>query len=446
MAFHFIAILLQIHINFAEYKTYFNVGARQVWKRITSGWTMDFAAGTLQTRGMGADFLKRMDWLDARRVGGYLRIFAALNVATIVWLVATSHGGIDINGYLLGSDFISFWTTGHMLVDHANPYDGAAHILAQRTYYSTEGAYTAFYYPPSFLLFCWPLGWLAYFPALGFWVATTGTFYLAAVRRWWGEAGVGKPLWLLFAAFPAVPIVVTHGQTAFLVAGLLGLGAWLVPTRPLLAGVLFGLATIKPQFGLLLPLVLVATGEWRVIASATLAALALAVLSVGAFGLVAWADWLGASARAQAAMAYGQIGYGKMMSPFAGLRLLGAPMTVSYAVQGVVTLAVAALVLKASWRKAWTPGLAALMLAGAPLATPYVLDYDMVILAFPMLWLVGQGLKNGFRSGERAALFVAFAAPALARPLALNLYVPIMPLAMLVLFEIVRRRAVVAPD
>lgn len=407
---------------------------------------MDFVVRALQTGSMGADFLKRMDWLNARRVGGYLRIFAVLNVATIVWLVATSHGGIDINGYLLGSDFISFWTTGHMLVDHGNPYDGAAHILAQRTYYSTEGAYTAFYYPPPFLLFCWPLGWLAYFPALGLWVATTGVFCFAAIHRWWAKAELGKPLWLLFAAFPAVPIVVTHGQTAFLVAGLLGLGAWLVPTRPLLAGVLFGLATIKPQFGLLLPLALVASGQWRVIASAAFTALALAAVSVGAFGLDAWADWLGASARAQTAMAYGQIGYGKMMSPFAALRLLGGSMTLSYAVQGAVTLAVAALVLKASWRKAWTPGLAALTLAGAPLATPYVLDYDMVILAFPMLWLAGEGLKNGFRNGERAALFSAFTAPALARPLALYLYVPIMPLVMLLLFEIVRRRVAVAPD
>jgi hypothetical protein len=417
---------------------------------------MDFAAGALQTGPMGADFLRRMDWLNAPRVVGYLRLFAVLNIAMIVWLVATSHGGIDINGYLLGSDFISFWTTGHMLVDHANPYDGAAHILAQRRYYSTEGAYTAFYYPPSFLLFCWPLGWLAYFPALGLWVATTGAFYIAAVRRWWADAGTGVPLWLLFAAFPAVPIVVTHGQTAFLVAGLLGLGAWLVPARPQLAGVLFGLATIKPQFGLLLPLVLLATGEWRVIASAAVTALALALLSAGAFGAEAWTDWLGASERAQTAMAYGQIGYGKMMSPFAALRLLGASMTVSYAVQGAVSLGVAALVLKASWRKAWTPGLAALMLAGAPLATPYVLDYDMVILVFPMLWLAGTGLAGQglagpgragrFRDWERAALFMAFAAPALARPLALYLHVPIMSLVMLLLFEIVRRRAVATPD
>lgn len=390
---------------------------------------------------MGAVFLKHMDWLNARRVTVYLRLFAAVNIAMLIWLMATSHGGIDANGHLLGSDFISFWTTGHMLVDHGNPYDGAAHIAAQRSYYSAEGAYTAFYYPPPFLLFCWPLEWLPYFPALGLWLVTTGALFLASVRRWWRSAGAGVPLLLLFAAFPAIPIVITHGQTAFLVAGLLGLGAWLVPTRPWAAGVLFGLATIKPQFGLLLPLVLLATGQWRVIASASATAIVLALAAAIAFGPQSWIDWLGASERAQAAMALGQIGYGKMMSPFAALRLLGAPMFASYAVQGVVSLAVAVLVLKASWRRSWTTALAALTLAGAPLATPYVLDYDMAILAFPMLWLMGEGLRSGFRDWERCALFAAFAAPALARPLALHFGVPIMPLVEILLFAVVWRRA-----
>lgn len=203
---------------------------------------------------------------------------------------------------------------------------------------------------------------------------------------------------------------------------------------------MFGLATIKPQFGLLLPVLLLATGDWRVIASAAATAAVLALLSAGIFGVQTWIDWLGASERAQVAMAYGQIGYGKIMSPFAALRLLGESMTVSYAVQGAVTLTVVALALEASWRKAWTPGLAALMLAGAPLATPYVLDYDLVILAFPMLWLASKGLGEGFRDWERCALATAFAAPALARPLGLFLHVPIMPLAMMLLFAVIWRR------
>ncbi|KMS59448.1 hypothetical protein V474_09590 [Novosphingobium barchaimii LL02] len=391
---------------------------------------------------MGADFLRTMDWLGAARARGYLRLLALLNAVMLIALIATSHGGVDRNGFLLGSDFISFWTVGQMLGAHANPYDGAAHIAAQRLLFASDTGYTAFFYPPSFLPFCRPLGLLGYFPALGLWLTATAAVYLAALRGWWREADTRMPLWLLFLAFPAVPIVVTHGQTAFLVAGLLGLGAWLVPSRPVLAGVLFGLATIKPQFGVLLPLVLLLTREWKVIIAAALTALTLAAIAAFAFGWQTWPDWLAASARAEEAMAAGGVGYAKMTSPFAALKLLGASTTPAYAVQAIVSLAVAGLVGWAAWRRRWSPALAAGTLVGAPLATPFVLDYDMVILAFPLLWLTGQGLRGGFAPWEKLAITLAFAAPAFARPLAMNAGIPVMPLVLAGLFAAAWRRAV----
>ncbi|AXB76734.1 glycosyltransferase family 87 protein [Novosphingobium sp. P6W] len=391
---------------------------------------------------MGADFLRTMDWLGAARARGYLRLLALLNAVMLVALIVTSHGGVDRNGFLLGSDFISFWTVGQMLGAHANPYDGAAHIAAQRLFFASDAGYTAFFYPPSFLPFCRPLGLLGYFPALGIWLATTAAVYLAALRGWWREADTQMPLWLLFVAFPAVPIVVTHGQTAFLVAGLLGLGAWLVPSRPVLAGILFGLATIKPQFGVLLPLVLLLTREWKVTVAAALTALVLAAIAALSFGWQTWPDWLAASARAEDAMAAGAVGYAKMTSPFAALKLLGTSTTAAYAVQAIVSLAVASLLGWAAWRRRWSSALAAATLAGAPLATPFVLDYDTVILAFPLLWLTGQGLRGGFAPWEKLAIALAVAAPAFARPLAMNAGLPVMPLVLAALFAAVWRRAI----
>ncbi len=38
--------------------------------------------------------------------------------------------------------------------------------------------------------------------------------------------------------------------------------------RPVLAGILFGLLAYKPQFGLLIPFVLAASGRWRTFAAA----------------------------------------------------------------------------------------------------------------------------------------------------------------------------------
>jgi hypothetical protein len=394
---------------------------------------------------MGADFLRRMEWLGTARARGYIRVLAVLNVVMLAALLLTSHGGVDRNGFLLGSDFVSFWTVGHMLQLGADPYDGAAHIMAQRAFFASDTGYTAFFYPPSFLPFCRPLGLLGYFPALAVWLVGTGLVYLAGVRAWWREAGRPAPLWLLFLAFPAVPIVITHGQTAFLVAGLLGLGALLVPSRPIVAGVLLGLATIKPQFGVLLPLVLLLTRQWKVIAAAVLTALVLAACSALAFGSDVWPAWLAASARAEDAMAAGAVGYAKMTSPFAALKLMGAPTTLAYAVQGLVSLGVAALLARAAWHRRWSGGLAALTLAGAPLVTPFVLDYDMVLLAFPLLWLTGQGLSHGFRDWDKLTILLAFAAPAFARPLAMNAGVPIMPLVLAALFAALWRRVWLQP-
>lgn len=387
------------------------------------------------------DFLRQMDWLGHGRAIAYLRLLALLNVAFLVFLVATSHGGVDRNGFLLGSDFISFWTTGRMLHHGAGVYDAAAHIAAQRAFFASAEGYTAFFYPPGFLPFCWPLGLAGYFPALAAWLVTTAAFYVHAVRAWWKGVRPGAPLWLLLLAFPAAPIVVTHGQTSFLVAGLLGLGAWLVPKRPVPAGVLLGLATIKPQFGLLVPLALLLTREWRTIIAASVSALVLGALSAIWFGPYLWLGWLATTARAQQAMEAGAVPFGKFITPFAALRLLGVPVGSAYAVQLAVGIGVALMLARVAWGRRWSPALGAATLAGALLVTPFALDYDLVLLAFPLLWLAGEGARTGFAPYEKLAIMLAVATPAFARALALNAGVPIAPLTLALLFLVIVRRA-----
>ena len=384
---------------------------------------------------MGVD-LRRADWLTAARARAYLWILALLNGVTLALLVATSRNGVDRNGHLLGTDFLSFWTVGRMLIGRRDIYDQSAHIAAQQAYFTQADGFTAFFYPPTFLPFCWPLGLLDYFPALALWLVMTGALFVLAVTAWLRRFPVAAPIWLLIAAFPATLIQVTHGQTAFLSAGLLLLGALRVRERPILSGVLFGLATVKPQFGLLVPLVLVLTGEWRVIAAAAATALALTVASAVLFGAGLWHEWYTLTRAAQTAMDAGTVGYAKMVSPFAGLMLLGVPSGLSYALQGLIGAVVAAMLAQASWRRRYTAELGALMLVGAVLVTPFVLDYDMLLLA-PALIVVAS---RGFGPWEKLALLLAFAAPAFARPIGMNLHVPIMPEAAFLLYWVLWRR------
>ena len=389
---------------------------------------------------MGWDAIRKAEWLEPGRVRGYLLLLALVNAGAVVYLLATQRGGVDANGFLIGTDFISFWTSGRMLVAGTNVYDTAAHVAVQREFYAMPGEYTAFFYPPGFLPFVWPLGLLPYFPALAAWLAVTGAAFLAAVRAWFRELGLKGPAVVLIAAFPPVFVTLTHGQTSFLVAALLGGGLLLVGRRPWLAGILIGLATIKPQFGLLVPLALLASGQWRTIAGAGAAALALAALAAAAFGPQVWADWLAITRTASTATADGNIGFAKMVSVFAGLSLVGVPAAAAIAVQVATSLALAAAVVVAGWRRAFTPGLAALVLAGAPLATPFVLDYDMVLTAFPLAFLFARAREGGFADGERITIAAVFAGAAFARPLAINAGVPIMPLLLAALFVAVFRR------
>lgn len=391
--------------------------------------------------GRVTDFFRRAIWLDRSRARGYLMLLALANLATLGFLIATSQGGVDRNGLLIGTDFLSFWTSGQMLHAHANVYDAAAHIAGQRTFFAPKDAYTAFFYPPPFLLFCWPLGFLGYFAALALWLAATCAAYLLAVRLWLRRVGLAQPLIVLFAAFPPVLITITHGQTAVLVAALLGLGALLVRDRPWVAGALFGLAVIKPQFGLLVPIVLLLTREWRVLAGAVLTAALLGLAATVAFGPQIWRDWFAVSSAAQLAMDDGAVGYAKMQSLYAAARLFGVPSGVAYALQGVLTLAVIGAVAWASRGRRYDLPLAALMLTGALLATPFVLDYDMALLAFPLIWLAAKA----FRPWEKLIFAAAFGAPAFARPLAMAVGVPIMPAILVALFVVLLRRALEAP-
>jgi hypothetical protein len=76
------------------------------------------------------------------------------------------------------------------------------------------------------------------------------------------------------------------------------------------------------------------------------------------------------------------------------------------------------------------------MLAGAPLATPFVLDYDMMLLGFPLIWLVARG----FGPWEKLVFVVTFIAPAFARPLGLATGIPIMPFILAAFFAVLLRR------
>lgn len=386
------------------------------------------------------------DWLDGPRSSAYLRILAGgMVIAGAAW-IALSHGGIDPTGKPLGTDFLSFWAASKLaLAGHPDQvYDPAVHAAVERAAFpGTDIGYAAFFYPPVFLLICLPLAALPYLASLAAWLAVTGLACWQVLRGWLGRSAS----MLAALAFPATFSNLGHGQNAFLTTALFGGGGLLLAARPFLAGLCFGALAFKPHLGLLIPVALLAGRQWKAIAGAAVSAAGLIGLSWLAFGAPAWAGFLAASPLARAALERELVGSAKMQSVFAAVRLWHGPLPLAYAAQALVALAAAGAVAVVFHRRRNDPGAMAALVAATLLASPFLLDYDLMLLAPPLAWLFAQGARDGFRPWEKTGLLAAFLLPLASRILATDLHLPTAPPVLAILFLLIwRRLAETAPQ
>ncbi|HYM31635.1 MAG TPA: glycosyltransferase family 87 protein [Candidatus Cybelea sp.] len=388
----------------------------------------------------------RASWFGIERVIAYSRVFVALYaIAIIVWL-ALSPGLVDPKNKPIGTDFMDVWAAGRLALDGepAAAYDYARHYDVQMhalPWHAGEPVpFFGWHYPPMFLLPAAALAMLPYGIALLLWMAATLPAYLAVAR-----AVLPARFALLSAfAFPGTFVNLGHGQNGFLTAGLLGGGLLLLERRPWLAGALFGLLAYKPQFGVLIPLALVAARQWRAIggACATLAVTAFASYAV--FGRETWSAFFASAKLTRTIiLEQGATGWPKIQSAFAAVRMLGGEIALAYAVQGVTTILAATAVVWIWRRDAAMPLKGAALATATLLATPYVLDYDLMLLALPLAWIAMAGVRDGFLPWERPVLAAAWLLPILSRSIGSAVHVPVAPLVLLLLLAAILRRSMV---
>jgi len=390
-------------------------------------------------------------WLDGERIAVYPKIFAVVFIAASVLWWAIGDGLLDPRGEPLGTDFISFWTASRLALqgEPAAAYDIARHHAAEiATVGGAAIPYYAWFYPPMFLAIVLPLALLPYGWSLLAWLSLTLAGYLAVLRR---IAPYREAVWLA-AAFPAVFVNAGHGQNGFLSAALLGAALLLLDRRPMTAGIVIALMTFKPQLGLLIPLALIADGRWQSFFSAAGASIAFAAATWLMFGSDTWSAFLAQTAMAGQTMEQGIVGWAKMQSSFAAIRLLGGGLAAGYAGQAAVTVAAAAAVIWLWRQPIGLPLKGAGLAAATLLATPFVLDYDLMLLALPIAWLAVEGLRSGFRAGEKLVLAACWLLPLLSRLAGETLGLPLAPpiigalLAMIVLRAAATRTADAASD
>lgn len=396
------------------------------------------------------DTLRTGAWLTRERI----RLIAfALLVAMLAGagvLIATSNGLNDRFGRPLGTDFSNVYAAGTYVRDGqaAAPFDPAKQFAREREIFGAATQFYGWHYPPYFLGLAAALATMPYWLSVLVWQGVTLILYLLAIRAIVFSlpspiAGGTEKMWLLLAlAFPAVFINVGQAHNGFLTAALIGTALCLLDRRPIIAGVLIGLLAYKPQFGVLIPLVLVASGRWRAFAAAaaTVALMTLAVTLV--FGTDIWTAFLASTKFTRTiVLEHGGTGWYKIQSVFSWVRMWGGSIALAYAAQIGVTLALAA-TLVWLWRSsAAYPLKAAGLLIGSLLATPYSLDYDLMLLAPAIAYLSIDGMQRGFAPWEKTILAALWIVPLIARTVPQATLIPLVVPSMLLAFAFLLGRA-----
>jgi hypothetical protein len=388
-------------------------------------------------------------WLTADRARAYSVILLAFYAIAVIGWIALSDGGIDRNGKPIGTDFASFYAAGSLALEGhaAGIYDMAAHYAREQQIFGAATPYYGWLYPPIFLLVAVPLALLPYAVALIVWQGASLALYLAVIaailaklRR---DDGAIAQLWLpVAAAFPAVFVNLGHGQNGFLTAGLLGAALLLLQRRPLLSGILFGLLAYKPQFGLLIPIALLAAGQWRATISAGLTVVALMTAATFAFGTdIWWAFAASTETSRKLLLEQGDVGFEKLQSVFAAIRMWGGGVPLAYWAQGAASVAAIGGVAWL-WRNSADRDLkAALLMIATLMASPHALDYDLTILGPAIAFFVASSWSNGFRDFDISLLAAAWITPLLARGVAGLTGIPLGLIAIVALYALTMRHA-----
>lgn len=233
----------------------------------------------------------------ALKTGSRPRWKTVVVVAGVALLVAAC---LAVRGWLLRSDavnrdFISYWSSARLLVDHHNPYDRAAIFQLEKLHHASFTYPLMMRNPPWALFLVLPLGWADPGTAALLWmiliiVSALGSLHLMR------PAGVRTlPLTLLLFA----PTVICAGAEQTSIFTLLGLVLFLrwQGRRPLAAGAALTLAMLKPHLLVLFWVVLLLEvwrrREWRIVAGAAAGLIAANAVALALVPHV-WQDYFSA--------------------------------------------------------------------------------------------------------------------------------------------------------
>jgi hypothetical protein len=312
-------------------------------------------------------------------------------------------GHIDRAGRFKGTDYIYFYVMGSLISEGraAALYEPDAHLAEGRRRIDPQLNLYAPYsnYGPQVAAVFAPLSRLTFGRSLAVFLILTAVAYAASVWLLWTLTPALRPygalVAILAAGSPAFFSLIRYAQLSGLSLLLLSLAlVALVHDRRFLAGLVIGLMVFKPQLGVVIALVMILAGEWRIVAGAALAASAELAGGWLVSGSTVMGQYVGVLVTLARDPSLVQIYPGEVHSLRGFFHLLtGSPVVLSL----VSILAVAVAVW--SGVRAWKSEMPVTMKWGllvvlTVLASPHLLTYDLVLLTIPLVvfadWAVAQ--------------------------------------------------------
>jgi len=347
--------------------------------------------------------------------GWWLQSFGyALAALYLLYFVILYRAGtwiVNGDGLPIYTDFANAWAAG-MQALHGNAaalYDPAELAKVHTALFGpTPFFYPNWPYPPTFFLILAPFAAMPYRWAFITWDLVTlsgcvAIVYLIVRRR---------PAIALALAAPFTAWNFLAAQNGFLTAALLGASLLLLERRPAVAGIFMGLLSYKPQFGILLPVALIASHQWRAIVSAAATIIVLAGISIAAFGIGAWEAFpRQLLAQAGLSLADPASNWSYLQTVYGLIHAWHGGTSLAWLAQGATTLS-AAVTVWFAWRSRTSFSLKAAILSTAALvATPYAFAYDMAALGIPAAFLARDQLSRGLQIGDKTFWIILFGVP-----------------------------------
>lgn len=339
-------------------------------------------------------------------------------------------------------DFLPFWSSSYLAL-HGHAVDAYnLNVLAKVEVdaLSHPVGILPWLYPPTFLLFVYPLALLPWKIAAVVFLGGTYALFIRAIHA----IVPCRQAIVIALAFPGAALVAVSGQNGLLTASLAALGLLLLRRRPVMAGICFGLLCMKPHLAVLVPLALICSHSWRALASLALTAVSTLALAVLAFGTETLVAFLHNAGMAAGYVESGRAALARVPTMFAMAKLAHAPSTLAYAAQGVSALFAAATVCYAWCRETSYPLRAATLTCATLMVSPYLFDYDLAWYGVLIAWYCKHAMDSGWKRGEREWLIVLWLAPlaGLLVIMQVNLKFQFMPLiSAITLWMLVRRIA-----